>query len=283
MNVRTSLTSLALLALILLPAPAFPQATPPLSVCTGATPVPACEAERGDRADGWRAQTRAEVMAPHAMVVASQPLAAQAGLQTILRGGNAIDAAVATAAVLNLVEPMMTGVAGDLFAVIYVAKEKKLYVLNASGTAPSGATVERFASLGYRASRANWGPGSGMPFSGILPVTVPGAAWGWEEVLNRFGRLTFNEVLQPAIDYAENGFPVSQQIASGWVLPPALPPTPCCGSLDPDSVATWYIEGRPPVAGQIFRNSDLAKTFRLLQQQGRDAFYKGEIARSAAQ
>ena len=108
------------------------QATPPLSACVGEVKAPACDAVRGDRADGWRAQSRAEVMAPHAMVTTSQPLAAQAGLQIMLRGGNAIDAAVATAAVLNLVEPMNVGVAGDLFAIIYVAKEKKLYVLNAS-------------------------------------------------------------------------------------------------------------------------------------------------------
>jgi gamma-glutamyltranspeptidase/glutathione hydrolase len=100
-----------------------------------------------------------------------------------------------------------------------VAKENKLYVLNASGVAPSGATVERFASLGYRADATNWGPGSGMPVYGILAVTVPGSAWGWEEVLKRFGKLTFKEVLQPAINYAENGFPVSQRIASEWRLP----------------------------------------------------------------
>jgi gamma-glutamyltranspeptidase/glutathione hydrolase len=217
-------------------------------------------------------------MAPHGMVATSQPLAAQAGLQIMRGGGNAIDAAVATAAVLNLVEPMMTGVAGDLFAIIYVKKEDKLYVLNASGMAPSGATVDRFASLGYRADPSNWGPGSGMPVFGILPVTVPGAAWGWEEVLKRFGKLTFKEVLQPAIDYAENGFPISQRIANDWRLPNALPLQGCCTSLDPDSVATWYIDGKQPVAGQIYRNPDLAKTFRLLQLRGRDGFYKGEVA-----
>jgi gamma-glutamyltranspeptidase / glutathione hydrolase len=271
---------LALLAAVLLPNHVFAQATPPLSVCIGETKAPACDAARGDRADGWRAQTRAEVMAPHGLVATSQPLAAQAGLQMMLRGGNAIDAAVATAAVLNLVEPMMNGVAGDLFAIIYVAKEKKLYVLNASGMAPSGATVERFASLGYRANPTNWGPGSGMPVYGILAVTVPGSAWGWEEALKRFGKLTFKEVLQPAIDYAENGFPVSQRIANDWRLPNALPLRACCSTLDPDSVAAWYIDGKQPVAGQIFRNPDLAKTFRLLQEHGRDAFYKGEIAQA---
>src|ERR1700681_3001532 len=172
-TLSSTLSRSAMIAAALLPCAAFAQATPPLSTCAEQD-VPACAAVGGDRAEGWRAQSRAEVMAPHGMVTTSQPLAAQAGLRMMLGGGNAIDAAVATAAVLNVVEPMMTGVAGDLFAVIYVAKEKKLYVLNASGRAPSGATVERFASLGYRADPSNWGTGAGMPVYGILPVTVPG-------------------------------------------------------------------------------------------------------------
>ena len=275
-----TLRGAAMIAAALVPACALAQATPPLSTCTGRADVPACTAVPGDRAEGYRGQSRAEVMAPHAMVTTSQPLAAQAGLQIMRRGGNAIDAAVATAAVLNLVEPMNTGAGGDLFAIIYVAKEKKLHVLNASGMAPSGATLAHYNSLGYRAEPRNWGPGSGMPGGGILTVTVPGAAWGWEEVLQRFGKLTFKEVLQPAVDYADNGFPVSQRIALEWDLPEALPLEDCCTSLDPDSVKTWYIDGKPPIAGQIYRNPDLAKTFRLLQEQGRDAFYKGEIARA---
>ena len=165
MNLRINLTRLALGALVLMPAHGLAQAPPPLSVCSGAVEVPAREAERGDRAEGWRAQTRAEVMAPHAMVVTSQPLAAQAGLQMMLRGGNAIDAAVASSAVLNLVEPMMTGVAGDLFAIIYIAKERKLYVLDASGTAPSGATVRRFASIGTLRARPIGGRVRACPIS----------------------------------------------------------------------------------------------------------------------
>src|SRR6202451_4404182 len=121
----------------------------PMMQSCESTPQPAfCRAVRGVRSEGWPAQSRSEVMAQHGMVVSSQPLAAQAGLQVLLRGGNAIDAAVAAAAVLNLVEPMMVGVGGDLFAVIYIAKEKKIYVLNASGMAPSGATVARFNGLG---------------------------------------------------------------------------------------------------------------------------------------
>ncbi len=270
----------AAFAVPLLTSPVSGQARPPLSVCDAANKVPACDAIRGDRAQGWPAQTRAEVMAQNGMVTTSQPLAAQAGLQILMRGGNAIDAAAATAAVLNVVEPMMTGVAGDLFTIIYVAKEKKLYTLDASGTAPSGATLQRFNELGYQADPADWGPGSGMPRFGILPVTVPGSAWGWEEVLRRFGKLTFKEVLQPAIDYAENGFPVSERIANDWKLPNALPTKGCCKELDPDSVAAWYIDGKQPVAGQIYRNPDLAKTFRLLQQHGSEVFYKGEIAQA---
>ncbi len=248
--------------------------------CTS-SPEPAfCHAVRGVRAEGWPAQSRSEVMASNGMVVTSQPIAAQAGLQVLMRGGNAIDAAVATAGVLSLVEPMMVGVAGDLFAVIYIAKEHKIYVLNASGTAPSGATLEHLNELGYHWNPQNWGPSSGMPITGILPVTVPGTVWGWQAALQRFGTLTFKEVLEPAAQYAEKGFPISERIASDWKLPNALPLKGCCTQLDPDSVKTWYVNGQPPTPGQIFRASDLARTFRLLQKEGADAFYKGEIARA---
>jgi gamma-glutamyltranspeptidase/glutathione hydrolase len=219
-------------------------------------------------------------MAQHGIVATSQPLAAQAGLQILMRGGNAIDAAVASSAVLSLMEPMMVGVASDLFALIYIAKERRLYVLNASGMAPSGATLERYNKLGYRWNPKNWGPGSGMPTHGILAVTVPGTVWGWEAVSNRFGKLTFKEVLEPAAQYAEEGFPVSECIANDWRLPYALPLEQCCKQQDPDSIKNWYIDGKPPQPGQLFRNPDLARTFRLLQQQGSDAFYKGEIAKA---
>ena len=219
-------------------------------------------------------------MAQHGMVVTSQPLAAQAGLQILQHGGNAIDAAVATAAMLNVTEPMMVGMGGDLFAIIYIAKEHKIYVLNASGMAPTGATIERFNKLGYAWNPKNWGPGSGMPVGGILPVTVPGAAWGWQAVLERFGKLTFKEVLEPAAWYAQEGFPISERIAHDWRLPNALPLQACCTSPDPDSIKTWYVNGAPPTAGQIFKNPDLSRTLRLLQSKGADAFYKGEIARA---
>jgi gamma-glutamyltranspeptidase/glutathione hydrolase len=173
---------------------------------------------------------------------------------------------------------MMVGMGGDLFAVIYIAKEKKIYVLNASGMAPSGATLAHFNALGYQWNAKNWGPSSGMPANGILPVTVPGAVWGWAAALKRFGKLTFKEVLQPAAGYAEQGFAVSERIAHDWQMPNALPLEKCCSQPDPDSLQAWYVNGRPPQAGQIFRNADLARALRVLQAKGADAFYQGEIA-----
>ena len=274
-----ALTTSSLITSSLAAAPVPPD-TAANAGCDAPVRAPFCSAVRGVRAEGWPAQTRSEVMAPHGMVVASQPLAAQAGLQILQHGGNAIDAAVATAATLSVVEPMMVGVAGDLFALIYVAKDNKVYVLNASGTAPTGATLERFNQLGYRWDSHNWGPSSGMPPNGILPVTVPGAVWGWQAVQQRFGKLTFKEALEPAAQYAENGFPVSERIASDWMLPKAMPLTGCCTRLDPDSVRTWYLNGRPLRAGDWFRNADLARTLRLLQARGADAFYRGEIAKA---
>jgi gamma-glutamyltranspeptidase/glutathione hydrolase len=259
---------------------AFAQNTPKMQTCESSPQPVFCSAVRGARSEGWPAQSRSEVMAQHGMVVASQPLAAQAGLQILRRGGNAIDAAVATAAVLNVTEPMMVGMGGDLFAVIYIAKEKKIYVLNASGMAPTGATVEHYNQLGYAWSPKNWGPGSGMPAHGVLTVTVPGAVWGWESALKRFGKLTLKEVLEPAVQYAQNGFPISERIAHDWRLPDALPLEGCCTSPDPDSIKTWYVNGAPPQPGQIFKNTELARTLRLLQTKGSDAFYKGEIARA---
>ena len=265
--------------------PSVAVAESPVRPCLEAARPPWCDAVPGVRPGGWLPQHRSEVMARGGVVTASQPLAAQAGLEILRRGGNAIDAAVATAAALAVVEPMNTGPAGDLFAVIYIAKENRVYALDASGKAPSGATLSRMNLLGYAHQPANWGPGSGMPDGGILTVTVPGAAWGWEEVLRRFGTMGLKETLQAAVDYAEQGFPVSEVIASGWELPKGLPPDPrdpraCCTQVDPDSVAAWYVDGKPPRAGQVFRNPGLAKSLRLLQQEGRAAFYGGAIARA---
>ena len=247
-------------------------------------PPPFCTAVRGDRAEGWLAQGRAEVMARNGMVTTSQPLAAQTGLEILRRGGNAVDAAVATAAVLNLVEPMNVGLAGDMFAIIYTAKDHKLHVINASGMAASGQTLAFMNAHGYKWNPQNIGPGSGMA-RGVLSVTVPGAAWGWGEVLDKYGTMTFKQVLEPAARYAEQGFPVSERIAYDWHLPKAVNANRsqlenCCSELDPDSVKTWYIDGKQPVAGQIYKNPDLAKTFRILEEKGRDGFYKGPVAQA---
>jgi gamma-glutamyltranspeptidase / glutathione hydrolase len=277
---RFLLCAALLATLLFLPRSGLAQS--PVRQCAGSAPPPWCAAAQGDRPSGWLSQGRSEVMARHGIVATSQPLAAQAGLRVLMAGGNAIDAAVATAAVLNLVEPMMVGAGGDLFAIFYIAKEKKLYQLNAAGMMPTGATVQRYNSLGYVYDPKNWGYGSGMPVYGILSAPVPSAAWGWDEALRKFGSMTFKEVLQPAIDYAENGFPISEVIGSSWRLPNAASCSPQtgCTQLDPDSVRTWYLNGQPPKPGDLFRNPELARTFRLLQQGGRDAFYKGEIARA---
>jgi gamma-glutamyltranspeptidase/glutathione hydrolase len=242
--------------------------------------VPADDAVRGDRAEGWLQQSRSPVLARYGMVVTSQPLAAQAGLRILMEGGNAVDAAVATAATLNVVEPMMVGIGGDAWAIVYIAKQHRYYVLDAAGRASSGATIARMNALGYRDDPKNWGPGSGMPPGGVLDVIVPGAAWGWAEALRRFGTMQFDRVLQPAIEYAQNGYPVSERIAHDWTLPDALPLRGCCTRPDPDSVRTWYIGGKPPVEGQIFRNPDLARSFELLQKYGAPAFYRGPMARA---
>jgi len=262
------------------------QAQLSTSTCnSGSANPPACGAVHGDRTEGWRVQGRSEVMGRNGIVATSQPLAAQAGLEILRKGGNAVDAAVAMAAVLNLTEPMNVGMGGDLFAIIYSAKDHKLHVLNASGKAAGGETIAFLNSKGYARDPANWGPGSGMPQRGVLAATVPGSVWGWQEVLQKFGTRTFKEVLEPAATYASEGVPLTERAAFDWQLPNAIGPVPsdpshCCTALDPDSVRAWYIDGRQPKAGQIFRNPDLAKAFRLLQAQGRDAFYKGDIAKA---
>ena len=250
----------------------------------GAANPPFCSAARGDRSEGWLPQSRPEVMARNGIVATSQPLAAMAGLDMMKKGGNAIDAAVAAAAVLNLMEPMNEGMAGDLFAIIYTAKDHKMHAINASGITPGGQTLKFMNDHGYKWDPKNINPGSGMP-KGVLQVTVPGAAWGWQEVLDKYGTMKFKDVLAPAAEYAEKGFPVSERIAYDWHLPIAVNDDVtqvehCCTKMDQDSIKTWYINGKQPVAGQIYRNPDLAKTFRILMAKGRDGFYKGEVAQA---
>jgi gamma-glutamyltranspeptidase / glutathione hydrolase len=222
-------------------------------------------AARGDRTSGWLAQTRSEVLARNGVVATSQPLAAQAGLQILKQGGNAFDAAVATAAVLNLVEPESAGVGGDVFVIAWAAKEKKLIALNASGRAPSGATPEHLAQRGFKTR---------MPLHGIDSATVPGAVDGWDVLLKRAGTMTFKETLEPAATLAEQGFGLTERIRNDWNYGARVI------ANDPDSVKNYLVNGKLPETYTVFRNPDLARTFRVLQAQGRDAFYKGEIARA---
>jgi gamma-glutamyltranspeptidase/glutathione hydrolase len=220
-------------------------------------------ATRGDRSSGWLPQSRSEVLARNGMVATSQPLAAQAGLQILKGGGNAIDAAVATAAVMNVVEPGSAGMGGDVFVIAWLAKEKKLVALNGSGRAATGATPRHLAERGWTKQ---------MPLHGIDAATAPGAVDAWDALLKRAGTLTFKELLQPAAELAEQGFAVSERIHNDWIYGAEVL------SADPDSVKTYLIDGKPPPAYSVFRNPELARAFRVLQAQGRDAFYQGEIA-----
>ncbi|MBV8804497.1 MAG: gamma-glutamyltransferase [Sinobacteraceae bacterium] len=232
----------------------------------GADPTPDFSAPRGDRASGWLGQTRSEVLARNGVVATSQPLAAQAGLQILKSGGNAFDAAVATAAVMNVVEPGSAGIGGDVFVIAWLAKEKKLIALNGSGRAPSGATLEHITSRARGAKE--------MPQHGIDTATVPGAVDAWDVLLKRAGTLTFKEVLEPAAILATQGFGVSERIHHDWIYGAEVL------SADAESVHTYLVNGQPPPTYSLFRNPDLAHAFRVLQKQGRSAFYDGEIARA---
>jgi gamma-glutamyltranspeptidase / glutathione hydrolase len=208
------------------------------------------------------ASRRSNVIAQRGMVATSQPLAAMAGLQVLQQGGNAVDAAVATAVALNVVEPMSTGIGGDLFALVWMAKEGKLRALNASGRSPYAATIDRIKGMGQES----------MPETGMLAVTVPGALSGWDTLVRTCGRLSLEQVMAPAIHYAGVGFPVSELIAGGWSRSVARLNT------HPATAANYLVDGRPPAIGEVFRQPDLARTLRAVAQGGAEAFYRGEIA-----
>lgn len=209
---------------------------------------------------------RSVVRATHGMVATSQPLASQVGLDVLKRGGNAVDAAIAMAAMLNVTEPMMTGIGGDMFALVYWAKTKELKGLNASGRAPRSLTPEYFASKNIKQ----------MPTFGMGSITVPGAFDGWVTLRDKYGSMKLSELMAPAIDYAENGFPVMEKTAEDWEAE--------VGKLkqNPAASSNYLVDGRAPRAGEIFRQRNLARTLRTLAEGGRDAFYKGPIARSIA-
>jgi gamma-glutamyltranspeptidase/glutathione hydrolase len=238
----------------------------PFGTPTTAIPTPGRTIQnvRGERASGWADQTRSEVLARHGMVATSQPLAAQAGLDILKQGGNAVDAAVATAAELALMEPESTGLGGDLFAQVYMAGEGKLYGLNASGWAPGAWTRSYFRNK-YDDE---------LPYTGVDSATVPGAVDGWAKLLDRFGNMTFKKVLAPAVRDAEQGFPLSERIHTDWRAGVSLL------RRDPDSAAAYLRDNQAPPLYSIYRNPDMAKTFRTLQSKGRDAFYEGDIAKA---
>lgn len=234
----------------------------PLSSVCGADPTSFANAGY-DRPAPNPHQSRSVVIARHGMVATSQPLAAQAGLEVLRGGGNAADAAIAANAVIGVTEPMSCGIGGDLFVIYWDAKTAKLYGLNASGRSPYALTREIFKSKGL----------AEIPATGPLSWSIPGCVDGWEELRSRFGTRPLAELLQPAIDYAENGFPVSEIIARGWQS--------SVRELQewPDSARTYLPGGKAPDVGEMFSNPRLAHSYRLIAEQGRDAFYRGEIAR----
>jgi gamma-glutamyltranspeptidase / glutathione hydrolase len=207
---------------------------------------------------------RSVVRASQGMVATSQPLASQVGLDVLKRGGNAVDASIAMAAVLNVTEPNMTGVGGDAFMMIYASKTKKLEGLNASGRAPRALNLHYFTSRNI----------TQMPTNGMEPVTVPGAFDGWVTLLDKHGTIKLADLLAPAIAYAENGFPVMEKTAADWEPEvPRLRQTAAAAS-------TYLVNGAAPQPGTMFVQKNLARTLRTLARGGRDAFYRGDIARA---
>jgi gamma-glutamyltranspeptidase/glutathione hydrolase len=204
---------------------------------------------------------RSVVYAPRGVVSTSQPLATAAGLAVLQRGGNAVDAAVTAAAVLSVVEPMMTGVGGDMFAMVWLAKEHRLVALNASGRAGARMTREELLRRGR----------TRMPARGIETVTVPGALAGWAELLAKHGTISLAQAVAPAVRYAEEGFPVTPIIAHDWAGQQALL------ARDSGARATFLVDGKAPVAGQWFRNPDYARTLREIAAGGAKVLYDGPL------
>ena len=222
-----------------------------------------------DRITGKPFATRSEVLARHGMVCTSVPAATQVGLDILKRGGNAVDAAIAANATLGLMEPVSNGIGGDLFAIVYSAKENKLYGINGSGRSPLGLSYEQMKAELDKLHRKT------IPPRGMLPISVPGTVDAWSELHKKFGKLKFSDDLAPAVKYAEEGFPVTELIAFYWHFGPEVYKDLPGGFLE-----TYTLDGkrRTPAKGDIFKNPALAKTLRLIGEKGRDAFYKGEIA-----
>ncbi len=210
---------------------------------------------------------RSNIISSNGLVATSHPLAAQAGLDILKRGGNAVDAAIATVATLCVVEPCSTGVGGDAFALVWMAKEGKLYGLNASGPAPMQLTSDLVRSQGHDT----------FPSLGAFTVTVPGSVRGWQAALERWGTLGLDTLLMQPIDYAQNGYPVSQRIAYQWSRSTEKM------SAHPDSKRVWLPGGSTPATATLFRNPEFATTLKTLAENGYDALYQGNIARQIMQ
>ncbi len=250
-----------------------------VTAMTGDTPEALAGPDKwggGDRIVGRPFATRAPVLGTHGMAATSQPLATQIAIDILKKGGTAVDAAIAADAALGLMEPVGAGIGGDLFAIVWDPKTKRLYGLNASGRAPRGQTLaELKAKLPKDAQEIpNWG---------ALSVSVPGAVDGWFTLHARFGRLPMADILAPTIAYAREGFPVTQLIAYYWQLNMAgfelLHKQGVIEEID-NARRTYLIDGHAPREGEIFRNPDLARTLEIIAKGGRDAFYKGPIART---
>lgn len=223
-----------------------------------------------DRIVGKLHATRSEVLAQNGMVATSHPLATQVGLDILKKGGTAIDAAIAANAALGLMEPTGNGVGGDLFAIVWDAKTKQLYGLNASGRSPIKLSLDYFLKEGI----------THIPALGPLPVSVPGAVSGWFELHTKFGKLDMETILAPAISYAESGFPLSQLVA--WYMYRSVPLYQSKGF---PNIKETYIDqngGKLPAEGEIYKNPYLANTLRQIAKGGRDAFYKGKMAKTMA-
>lgn len=216
-----------------------------------------------DRITGLPFATRSEVIAQNGMACTSQPLATQVALDVLKSGGNAIDAAIAANAVLGLMEPTGNGIGGDLFAIVWDAKTQKLYGLNASGRSPYELTLDYFKENGYEK----------IPSHGALSVSVPGCVDGWFELHKKFGNLSMENILTPAIEYARNGFPVSEVIAHYWQSNSRIL------QKYPGFEEIFMPGGKAPAKGEIFKNPYLANTLEKIAREGRDVFYKGEMAR----
>jgi gamma-glutamyltranspeptidase/glutathione hydrolase len=220
----------------------------------------------GTRPSGSLVPTRSEVIATQGMAATSHPLASQVALDILKRGGTAVDAAIAANAAIGLMEPTGNGVGGDLFAIVWDAQSRKLHGLNASGRSPQSLSLKQLRAELKKLNRIS------IPPRGPLPVSVPGTVDGWFELHGRFGKLPMRDLLQPAIDYARNGFPVTEIIAEGWARNAEL-------LKDfPNFRETYMPGGRTPRKGELFRNPQLANTLAAIAAGGRDAFYKGDIA-----